>query len=190
MRKEKILNLPNIITIIRFFLIPLVVMMFIYERDLYALILYIIAYLSDILDGYLARKNNLITNFGKLMDPLADKLMLLTVIVAFYVKGRITNDVLILIAVKEGIMILGGAILYKFRNQVVFANWFGKIGAGAFFAAVVLTFFHQYVTPYDRYIMYIAITFSFAAMFQYGYYNVLMLMKKKNNAVDNKEDNQ
>ena len=54
MRKEKILNLPNIITIIRFFLIPLVVMMFIYERDLYALILYIIAYLSDILDGYLA----------------------------------------------------------------------------------------------------------------------------------------
>ena len=72
------MNIPNLLTILRLLLIP--VFYSLYQKDMYgsALLVFLIASFSDFLDGYLARKWNQITNFGKLADPVADKVMVLT----------------------------------------------------------------------------------------------------------------
>jgi CDP-diacylglycerol--glycerol-3-phosphate 3-phosphatidyltransferase len=80
-------NVPNALTVLRLLLIP-IVWRFLYEgRMMNALIVFCIAGFTDILDGYLARKNNQITWFGKLLDPLADKLMTLVLALGFYERG-------------------------------------------------------------------------------------------------------
>ena len=71
MKKE---NIPNILTIIRFILIPFIFMSVIFHHYLIGLVIFTISAITDILDGYIARKYNYITNIGKLIDPLADKL--------------------------------------------------------------------------------------------------------------------
>ncbi len=92
--KTSNMNLPNIITLFRIFLIPIFI--YVYFRNpkenlLYSVIIFFTAGFSDFLDGYLARKNNLVTPFGTVMDPLADKLMLLTVLISYAITGIIPS---------------------------------------------------------------------------------------------------
>ena len=79
MKKE---NIPNILTIIRFILIPFIFISVVSNRYLTALIIFTISAITDILDGYIARKYNYITDIGKLIDPLADKLTQLALLLA------------------------------------------------------------------------------------------------------------
>ncbi len=97
---------------------------------------YVVVQLSDLLDGFIARRWDLITSFGKLMDPLADKLMLLTVLVCFGVRGKVPWWVIGLVLGKEALMIIGGAFALH-KKIVVSAQWVGKIATGLFAAAVI-----------------------------------------------------
>ena len=84
------MNLPNKITVARFFLVPVFAVMILLPYDwakIAALAVFVLACISDFFDGYLARKKNLVTDFGKLMDPLADKLLVCTALICF-VKER------------------------------------------------------------------------------------------------------
>ena len=74
------MNVPNALTILRMLMIPLMVYVFNSFGAHWALLVYVVASATDVLDGYIARKYNQITDFGKLMDPLADKLMVLTML--------------------------------------------------------------------------------------------------------------
>ena len=124
------MNVPNMLTVIRFFLIPVFVYVFyspdISNNTLWALVVFIIAGATDLLDGYIARKHNLITKWGKLMDPLADKLMLLTVLISLYIKGIIPEIIIIIVFIKEFLMIGGAIFLYKNRKIVVESNFLVK----------------------------------------------------------------
>ena len=139
-------NIPNIISGIRLLLVGVFIYLFVRAEYVGALITYLVAFLSDILDGYLARRNNWITDIGKLLDPLADKLMLITTLVCFYAVGWIPVWIPIAAVVKELAMMIGGAIMLK-RKVVVYSDWFGKIAAGAFAAGVVLTLLKNFYTP-------------------------------------------
>lgn len=77
------MNLPNKITCVRFFLVPVFIVLFLMGLDIPALIVFIVASVSDFFDGYIARKRNLVTDFGKLMDPLADKMLTTSALVLF-----------------------------------------------------------------------------------------------------------
>ena len=82
------MNLPNKLTIIRILMVPVFVLFLLTElggrfNNLITLVLFVTASLTDLLDGYLARKNNLVTNFGKFMDPLADKLLVCSALICF-----------------------------------------------------------------------------------------------------------
>ena len=79
-------NVPNILTISRFILIPFIILALIYNKFLLAFILLTISGLTDVLDGFIARKFNLITDFGKLIDPLADKATQIAILVALALK--------------------------------------------------------------------------------------------------------
>ena len=90
---KKNLNAANLITIFRIILIPIFMMFYLntsfyYENfPLYAMLIYLLAFLSDVVDGMIARNKNQITTLGKILDPLADKLLRLSVLCAFMIKG-------------------------------------------------------------------------------------------------------
>lgn len=164
------MNIPNILTVIRFCLIPVFIYVFynpeIHNNLLWGIVVFIVAGATDLLDGYIARKYGLITKWGKLMDPLADKLMLITVLVSLYVKGIIPVPIILIVFVKEFLMIAGAAFLYKNRNIVVEANFFGKAATASFYVAVVATVLKL---PYYNMLLYIAVVLALIALVQYGY---------------------
>ena len=147
--KEKIRKLfsnvwtiPNVLTIIRMLLIPVFVILFFQGHKIAALCVFCVASLTDMLDGYLARKLNQITDFGKLFDPLADKLMVLTAMVCQGIDGVFPWIAIIIVAAKELVMVLGGVFMLS-RNVVVYSNYVGKAAQVCFIASLVLSFFHE-----------------------------------------------
>ena len=147
--KEKIQKLfsnvwtiPNVLTIIRIILIPVFVVLFFKGQKIAALCVFCVASLTDMLDGYLARRLNQITDFGKLFDPLADKLMVLTVMVCQTFWGPLPLVAVIIVAVKELVMVLGGVFMLS-KDVVVYSNYFGKAAQVGFIFSLILSFFHD-----------------------------------------------
>ena len=124
---KKNLNVPNILTLVRLLLIPVYWwLMMVREDELPALIVFMAASASDLLDGYIARRFSLITNVGKLFDPLADKLMVLSVMLSLVLRGALPPAILLIILVKESLMVVGGALMLHYQ-VVVCAHSIGKI---------------------------------------------------------------
>ena len=107
-----------------------------------ALAVFCAASLTDMLDGYLARKLNQITDFGKLFDPLADKLMVLTAMVCQTCWGPLPPVAVMIVAVKELVMVFGGVFMLS-KNVVVYSNYVGKAAQVGFIASLILSFFHN-----------------------------------------------
>ena len=103
-KKPKNFNVPNTLTMFRIFIIPVIMVMLIHEGfwiNLFTGILFLIASLTDIVDGYIARKYNLITNLGKILDPLADKLLVLTALIMLIPLGRVPAWMVAVIVLRE-----------------------------------------------------------------------------------------
>lgn len=124
------MNLPNKLTILRVVLIPffLAALMIpsIPGGKWIALAIFIIASITDTLDGQIARRQNLVTNFGKFMDPLADKLLVCSAMIAMIDLGRIPCLVVIIIIAREFI-ISGFRLIASDKGVVIAAGWSGKI---------------------------------------------------------------
>ena len=123
------MNLPNKLTIFRVILIPFFVVLLLFDITAYdkwiALAIFIVASLTDFLDGYIARKYNLVTNFGKFMDPLADKLLVCSAMICLVELARIPAWVVIVIIARE--FIISGFRLVSSDNGVVIAaSYWGK----------------------------------------------------------------
>jgi len=118
-------------------------------------ILFLLAGVTDVLDG--TRKFNMVTSFGKLADPLADKLMQLTALTILTIQDIIPLPVLIIVVAKESFMIIGSILIYKKVNFVVQADWYGKFATVVFFLAIVLTILVRsglFANPYFAFFMY------------------------------------
>lgn len=180
-------KLPNILTIFRFLLFPVFILVFIYVADKRAaFIVYFSACLLDLLDGYIARKYDAITDWGKVMDPLADKLMQVSAFICLAATGYFPYFAAIIIAAKELFMVLGGIFLYNKKNRVVYSNFFGKL-ASFFLNVVVCALFFKdtwFKAPRATLILdvlvYVAVGLSVLSMLQYGFFNYLRpeVMKK------------
>ncbi len=132
-------NLPNTLTIIRILLIPVLVVLFFVEFEghrLAAVLVYFVACITDFFDGYLARKNNLVTNFGKFIDPIADKMIIACSLIAICVTEPIVEPAhvyTILIAVFAMLIISRELMISVFRTVaadkkvVLAADMWGKI---------------------------------------------------------------
>jgi cardiolipin synthase (CMP-forming) len=131
-------NIPNILTTLRFVLIPIFGYYLLREQFFIAVSLFLIGGITDVLDGYIARKFKLITSFGKLADPLADKLMQITALVILTRQGLIPMVFLVIVLAKELFMAMGSISLYKKENVVVEAYWYGKLATVVFFVVIVL----------------------------------------------------
>jgi cardiolipin synthase len=138
------MNIPNVLTIIRFLLIPGFVYYFFSPMEYgirIAIVIFVVAGLTDILDGFIARRYNLITRLGIVLDPLADKLMLLTVLISITLKNQIPFWIIIVVAIKETLLILGAITLFNDHDIVVPANRFGKVSTIAFYIAILAVAF-------------------------------------------------
>lgn len=124
------MNLPNKLTILRVILIPFFLVALMVEAVPYgkwiAVGIFIVASLTDMLDGQIARKYNLITNFGKFMDPLADKLLVCSAMIALIELDRIPAWVVIIIIAREFI-ISGFRLVASDNGVVIAAGWWGKV---------------------------------------------------------------
>jgi len=135
---------PNILTIIRMLLIPIFVWVYfsaIPNHHLWALFIYLLAGFTDFLDGYIARKYDVVTTVGTVLDPLADKLMLLTALGVLFYDHDLPGFIFIIMVIKESILMITGTIMYFHDDQIVIpANWFGKTATVVFTLGIILLF--------------------------------------------------
>ncbi|MDX1359246.1 MAG: CDP-alcohol phosphatidyltransferase family protein [Clostridia bacterium] len=128
-------HIPNIITGSRLLMVPLFVIFMVQRSFAAAAIVYLAAALSDLLDGYLARKWKVVSNFGKLADPLADKAIQICAILLLCIVGKLHFAFVVIMLIKEGLMIYGSYLLYK-EKVVVYAVWYGKLATFLLNAAI------------------------------------------------------
>lgn len=169
-------HVPNILTIIRFLLIPFIIYFLAINQYIVGVILFIISGITDVVDGAMARKFNFITDFGKLMDPLADKLTQISVLATLMIKELIPVWILAIVIAKEAVMIAGASFLYG-RDVVVSSKWFGKLATVLFFIAIVCSCFISYwnmsidvnnpLPDFAQYIYYLALFSSIFSLVMY-----------------------
>ena len=139
------MNLPNRITVFRIFMIPFfVACMLIKEipyNEIIAGVIFIVAALSDMIDGKIARHYNLVTNFGKFMDPLADKLLVQSALICFMDKGLISAWMVIIILSREFI-ISGFRLVAADKGIVIAAGYLGKLKTVFQMVMSIMLIFH------------------------------------------------
>ena len=145
---KRIWTVPNVLTMLRMTLIPVYWWLMSQGKMIPALCTYLTASLTDLADGYIARKYNQITDFGKLMDPLADKLMVLSVMLSMMIPLGGRPPILplvpfVIVLGKELLMVLGGLILYK-KGIVVYSKPIGKAAQFVMVSALLASFFYEY----------------------------------------------
>lgn len=128
-------NLPNLLTLTRILLLPFFVVTLIYNQYQYALIIFIAAAVTDILDGFIARVTKQITDFGKILDPVADKFFLVTSFILMSYIGLIPKWLAIIVISKDLIVVIGSVILYFVTHKLnIEPSMLGKASsAGQFF---------------------------------------------------------
>ncbi|OUM99259.1 MAG: CDP-diacylglycerol--glycerol-3-phosphate 3-phosphatidyltransferase [Paenibacillaceae bacterium ZCTH02-B3] len=158
------MNLPNVLTLSRFVMIPLFFAAFFQGQMILALGIVLLAGVTDLLDGYIARSSGQITATGVMLDPLADKLMMLSVVVALVIAKKIPWEAAAAMAVREGGMIASSAIFHFRGKPTLPANALGKLTTFLYYVAIVLLFFDL---PGGVQALWFAIALSFAASFVY-----------------------
>lgn len=131
------MNLPNLLSLVRLCLVPVFVAVFFRVRPEMrwcAAAVYLAAFLTDVADGWIARRFHLVTRLGRILDPVADKLMTFAVIVCIVIDGIVPAWAAVVFFGKEVLMALGGVILLRCTGDVIPANWLGKLSTGVFFA--------------------------------------------------------
>ena len=130
MKGDIVMNLPNKLTVLRVVLVPFFVAALLISKTTEsmkwaALVLFIVASLTDLLDGKIARKYNLVTTFGKFMDPLADKVLTISGMICLIELGRIPSWIVVIIVAREFI-ISGFRLIATEHGIVIAANYWGK----------------------------------------------------------------
>jgi cardiolipin synthase len=193
-------HIPNALTILRFILIPFIIFYIVKDKYIEAFIFLTLSGLTDVLDGIIARKFNFITNFGKLIDPLADKTTQVSILVTLALKDIIPMWILIIVFIKEFVMVSGASFLYG-KELVVSSKWYGKLSTVLFYVAIVSSFSIRYwnaiaLTPgnsvailpeFDIYIYYLALAATvFSLIMYYITFYKQGYLKKENLKIENK----
>ena len=133
------LNVPNVLTLLRIVAVPVLVVALLNETpdgDVIAAIVFALAAFTDGLDGYIARRNKQVTTFGKLMDPLADKLLVIAALISLVSLDRLAAWVAMVIIARE-LAVTGLRSIAAERGVVIAASWLGKLKTALQIAAII-----------------------------------------------------
>lgn len=173
------MNLANKLTLFRIFLVP-VFMVFLLVDITYgstiAAIIFIVAALTDMLDGHIARSRNMITKFGKFMDPLADKLLVSAALISLTEMGIIPSWMVVIIIARE-FAITGLRVLAASEGITIAASKWGKIKTITQLIAIISillnNFPFNYINiPFDRFMLVLAVIFTIISGVDYIYKNI------------------
>ncbi len=170
--KKQIWTIPNILSIIRMLLIPFVLIYYLQGEYIISGILLITSALSDMLDGYIARRFDLITDVGKVLDPLADKLTQFCVAIGLCISYRVLIPLVAVLTIKE--MFLGhiAVILYNKGRLPLGARWWGKVSTAIFYLAAIVIMFWGDGMPFWLVTAMSAIVIGFLLYSMYRYYQI------------------
>lgn len=170
------MNLANKITMFRIFLLPIFVISCYYDQSgIYSLLLFLLGSFSDFLDGYVARKYNMITDFGKFIDPIADKILVLSAFIMFIDRGFVEPWVVIVVLFRE-LLISGFRMLAAKKNISIAADIFGKLKTTTQFFSVIFFFLTIILINRNMYIigkvlLYVSVALTILSMINYLYKN-------------------
>ncbi len=140
--KKDLIKIPNVLCYIRFLLIPVFVFLYMkasYPREyMRAAVVVLISGITDFMDGFIARRFDMITEFGKLIDPLADKLTQAALIFVLVVKIKWMFLLLILFVIMQLFLLVAGIVMLKKGTKLNGAKWFGKISTTVFYAVMLV----------------------------------------------------
>lgn len=146
------MNLANRLTVLRVILIPFFLLSLYLLSEEYANIvavsIFIVASLTDFLDGYIARSRNLVSNFGKFMDPLADKLLVTSALI-YFVEVSIIPAWVVIIIISREFAISGIRVLAAKENIVIAASWWGKIKTAVTMVMIIVILFELNIMYID-----------------------------------------
>lgn len=170
------MNLPNSLTLIRIFLIPVFVLILLIRipyGDFFAAAIFIVAALTDSLDGYLARKWKQVTKLGIILDPIADKLLITAALISLVELGRIQGWIAIIILGRE-FAVSGLRVVKAEEGIIIPASKLGKIKTISQIVAVILIILEKAYQPYiniplGQWMMYFAVIITLISGFEYFY---------------------
>ena len=140
-KRDQILTIPNLLSVIRLLMIPVIVWLYCEKQDyIAAAAMIVLSGLTDIADGIIARKFNLVSDLGKILDPVADKLTQAALIFCLVGKFEWMFWLFILFAVKEIVMGISGMVVIKKKDVVNSSQWFGKLATVVLYAVMFFLF--------------------------------------------------
>lgn len=158
---NKNLNLPNILSLARVALLPFIVLSLKAGQNGLLLALLLAAVLTDYLDGFFARRLGQVTDTGKILDPLADKICVNTMIIALWMWRGFPLWAVILIVARDLMIVAGGLLVMRKKKVVPVSNWPGKI-AVAFMAATIICYSLNW-QPWGLYLLYGSVVMVFVS---------------------------
>lgn len=180
------MNLPNKLTILRVILIPFFVVFMLFDitgtADKWiALVIFCVASLTDMLDGKIARKYNLVTNFGKFMDPLADKLLVCTALICLTSMNRL-NVIVVLVIIAREFIISGFRLIAADNNIVIAASMWGKFKTTFQMAMIILLILNWQMMWFQvltTIVVYVALVLTIVSLIDYLAKNKDVLKEQK-----------
>lgn len=143
------MNTPNKLTLIRILMVPLFIWFLYAGFNVLATLVFVIASFTDYLDGYLARKHGLVTTFGKLMDPLADKILTISALVCFLeLDVRFLSAWMVVIIIARELIVTGIRLIALDENKVIAASWWGKSKTVSQMIAIIILMLDR-IVPLD-----------------------------------------
>lgn len=139
LKKKEIVTIPNLLSLVRLAIIPLIVWLYCGAKNYYAAIgMILLSGATDIVDGWIARHFNMISDFGKILDPVADKLTQATLLLCLLSKYRLMWGLVSLFAVCEITKLILGAVVMKKHDEVNSAKWYGKLNTVVIYAIIMV----------------------------------------------------
>jgi CDP-diacylglycerol--glycerol-3-phosphate 3-phosphatidyltransferase len=178
------MNLPNQLTVLRILLIPFFVFFFyatqIPGNEFIALGIYIVACLTDLADGKIARKYGLVTTFGKFMDPLADKILVITALILFTAEGRMSAVALIIIVAREFI-VSGFRLVASDKGIVIAAGMWGKVKTTVQMIMAIALMIHleyQWFYVTEQVLIWLSVALTLISLYDYISKNISVLKEE------------
>lgn len=153
------MSIPNILSIFRILLIPVFVVTFLLygdENSIIPALILLISGLTDMADGFIARKYDMITDLGKVLDPLADKLTLFFVCLTLSTRYSSLLVLTGVFFVKELLMLIGGIVVFKKGGKVQQSKWFGKMATAIMYCALIIVIIATELTDVSQHVLVIA----------------------------------
>lgn len=177
---------PNMLTTIRFLLVPIIFYFAMQGNYIISAVLLVISGITDVLDGFIARKFNFVTDFGTLFDPLTDKLTQIFTLLVLVIQNIIPVWILAFVILKEILMVIGATFLFKKQTATIPSRWYGKLTTVVFYIAIFLSMLNRQFNlgySFDLYLYYVALGLALFALIMY--FKVFLSLRKNQEVKDN-----